>query len=85
MVFLGQRGKFEREVRDVASATIAVKEIHCASCENTIRTALGRLDGVRTVRPDATRNDVRVSYDQAKLDEATLRQALAEVGYDPVD
>lgn len=60
----------------MASATIAVKEIHRASCENTIRTALGRLDGVRSVRPDAARNDVRVSYDKAKLDEAALRRRL---------
>ncbi len=69
----------------MASTTIAVKEVQCASCENTIRVALSRLDGVRTVKPDATRNDVRVQYDEAKVDEARLRRALAEVGYDPVD
>lgn len=69
----------------MASTTIAVKEIHCASCENTIRMALSRLDGVRAVKPDAASNEVRVSYDEAKVDEAGLRRALAEVGYDPVD
>lgn len=68
----------------MASATIEVKEIHCASCENTIRMALSRLDGVRVVRPDRARNDVKVSYDEAKVDDARLRQTLAEVGYDPV-
>jgi copper chaperone CopZ len=75
----------EGEVTTVADATIAVKEIHCASCEKAIRVALSRLDGVRAVKPDAARNDVRVHYDEAKVDEARLRQALAEVGYDPVD
>jgi copper chaperone CopZ len=68
----------------MASVTIEVKEIHCESCARTISTALGRLDGVRLVRPEPIRNDVRVSYDEAKVDEARLRQALAEVGYDPV-
>jgi len=68
----------------MASTTIAVQEIHCASCENTIRRALGRLDGVRSVRPDAASNEVRVSYDEAKVDEASLRRRLAEAGYEPV-
>ena len=27
-------------------------EIHCGGCENTIRTALSRLEGVRSVQPD---------------------------------
>lgn len=68
----------------MALTTIAVQEIHCASCEHTIRSALGRLDGVRSVRPDAARNEVRVSYDETKIDEAGLRRRLAEVGYEPV-
>jgi copper chaperone CopZ len=72
-------------VTELASTTIAVKEIHCAGCENTLRLALSRLDGVRAVKADAGRNDVVVLYDEAKLDEARLRQALAEVGYEPAD
>ena len=69
----------------MATTTIAVREIHCASCENTIRTALELLEGVRTVKPDQARNDVRVSYDETQVDESRLRQVLAEVGYEPVD
>lgn len=68
----------------MASTTIAVKEIHCESCENTIRTALARVAGVRAVRPDHVRNDVRVQYDEARVNEARLREVLAEVGYEPV-
>lgn len=69
----------------MASTSIKVKQIHCSSCEHTIRTALGRLDGVRTVVPSAARNDVRVSFDEAKLSEDRLRAALSEVGYEPID
>ncbi|MGH2449648.1 MAG: heavy-metal-associated domain-containing protein, partial [Chloroflexota bacterium] len=42
----GPSQQIEEEVTEMADATIAVKEIHCASCENTIRVALSRLDGV---------------------------------------
>lgn len=69
----------------MASTTIVVKEIHCASCEHTIRTALGHLDGVRAVKPDQARNDVRVTYDETKVDETALRRRLAEIGYEPAD
>lgn len=68
----------------MASTTIQVKEIHCSSCEHTIRTALGRLDGVRTVVPSAARNALRVTFDETKLSEDRLRRALAEVGYEPL-
>lgn len=69
----------------MASISIRVKEIHCASCAHTIRIALGRLDGVRTVVPSAERNGVRVNFDEAKLSEDRLRAALGEVGYEPLD
>lgn len=68
----------------MASVSIKVGEIRCASCENTIRRALGRLDGVRAVVPSAERNDVRVSYDDALVSEDELRATLSEVGYEPV-
>ena len=68
----------------MVSASIKVREIHCASCENTIRAVLGRLDGVRAVVPSAARGEVRVQFDEAKVSEDQLRAALAEVGYEPV-
>lgn len=68
----------------MASTTIMVKEIHCSSCEHTIRTALGREDGVRALVPSAERNDVRITFDETKVSEDRLRRALAEVGYEPL-
>lgn len=67
----------------MALSSIPVRGIRCASCENTIRTALGRLEGVRAVRPRADSNEVRINYDEAKINEKQLRAALAELGYGP--
>jgi len=64
--------------------TFKVSDIHCASCENTIRTALSRLDGVSVVLPSAERNDVRVSFDDTKVGEDVLRTTLEGVGFPPV-
>lgn len=64
--------------------TFAVADIHCASCENTIRTSLSRLPGVTVVLPSAERNDVRVSFDDTQVTEQELRAVLTDVGFQPV-
>lgn len=68
----------------MVTRTLKVDEIHCASCEKTIRTALSRLPGVAVVVPSAERNDVRVSFDDTVVGEDQLRAALEEVGFPPV-
>lgn len=64
------------------TTTLQVSEIHCASCENTIRTALSRLPGVALVVPSSETNDVKVSFDEAKVTEDELRARLGEVGFE---
>ncbi len=66
------------------TTTITLREIHCASCEHAITVALSRLNGVLRVTPDAKTNQVKVSYDELALNEANLRCALAEIGYEAV-
>lgn len=68
----------------MVTRTFGVGEIHCASCESTIRTALSRLPGVALVVPSAERNDVKVSFDDTRVAEDQLRATLAEVGFEPV-
>jgi len=68
----------------MVTRTFKVDEIHCASCENTIRTALSRLPGVGVVVPSAERNDVKVSFDDTRVAEEQLRAALADVGFEPL-
>ncbi len=63
--------------------TFKVSEIHCGSCENTIRTALSSLPGVSLVVPSAERNDVKVSFDDTQVAEDQLRATLEEVGFEP--
>lgn len=68
----------------MVTTTFKVAEIHCASCENTIRTTLSRLPGVTLVLPSADTDDVKVSFDDARVTEDELRARLVEVGFEPV-
>ncbi len=65
----------------VASKTFTVEEIHCGACETAIRKALGRVDGVRLVDPDAATNQVTVVFDESALDEAAVAERLGAAGY----
>lgn len=69
----------------IVRRTITVEQIHCERCEDTIRVALGKLDGVRAAGPVAATNTVQVVFDDATLTEAALRVALAELGFPPVE
>lgn len=66
------------------TTTLRVAEIHCDGCRRTIGEALGRLPGVAHVVASVERNDVRVSFDEARVGEDALRARLAEVGFPPV-
>lgn len=66
----------------MTTTTITVAEIHCGGCENTIRVALSRLEGVRAVQPDHRTNQMRIDH-EASLSEAALREILARLGFDP--
>jgi copper chaperone CopZ len=68
----------------MVTRTLKLDGIHCASCENTIRTALSRLPGVAVVVPSAERNDVKVSFDDTKVAEEQLRAVLGDVGFEPL-
>lgn len=65
----------------MASKTFKVEEIHCGSCENRIREALGGLAGVTTVEPVAATNEVTVVFDDSALDAEGLAARLDEAGY----
>jgi len=68
----------------VITKTFKVAQIHCANCENTIRTALSKVAGVSVVVPSSASSDVKVSFDDTKVTEDQLRARLEEVGFAPV-
>ncbi len=65
----------------MARRTFQVAEIHCDSCENAIRKALGRLDGVRQVDPDQHSNRVDVQFDESRVGQVAIAERLTDAGY----
>jgi copper chaperone len=66
----------------MTTETLSVPDISCDHCRHTIETSLGRLPGVRAATVDVGARTVQVSYDQAAVGPATIRDTLADEGYE---
>jgi copper chaperone len=69
----------------MATTTFTVEQIHCGACEDAIRKALTRLDGVREVSADAATNRIDVTYDDGATSDAAIAERLETAGYPVVD
>jgi copper chaperone CopZ len=63
--------------------TYTIDDIHCGGCERMIRTLVGDVAGVQQVDPDHRTNRVVVRFDESQVDDAAIREALANSGFRP--
>jgi copper chaperone CopZ len=60
---------------------LTVHGMTCDHCKASVKSALGRLPGVRAVQVNLATGKVTIASDQ-ELDEALLRRVIEEIGYD---
>jgi copper chaperone len=60
--------------------TYTVPGMHCGHCERAVREEVSAVAGVETVQVDL--DTKRVSVRGSALDDAAIRAAIAEAGYD---
>jgi copper chaperone len=65
----------------VATTVFTVPDISCEHCEKAITNALAPVDGVRSVKVDIDARQVRVDYDEARLDVERMQQILGDEDY----
>ena len=61
--------------------TFTVAHINCGSCERTIQTLLGDVEGVEQVIADHQTNTVAVTYDAQGISRDSLVAELTGIGY----
>ena len=66
----------------MTTETLSVPDISCDHCQRTIESTLGHLPGVRAAAVDVATHTVRVTYDETAVTPATIRDTLADEGYD---
>jgi copper chaperone len=68
----------------MSKVTLNVPEISCEHCERTITSALTPVEGVRNVSVDIPGKQVRVDYDEARVNVEKMKAILREEDY-PVE
>ncbi|MBL8537046.1 MAG: heavy-metal-associated domain-containing protein [Hyphomonadaceae bacterium] len=63
------------------TASFIVDNMTCATCPITVRTAMSRVDGVRSVEVDFATKRATVSYDPARATPDAIAQASTNAGY----
>jgi mercuric ion binding protein len=63
------------------TASFAVDNMTCATCPITVRTAMSRVDGVRSVEVDFASKRATVSYDPARATPEAIALASTNAGY----
>lgn len=62
--------------------TLDVQGMSCGHCKASVEGALKKLDGVKEAEANVTTGKVDVSFDEAKVNEQALKEAIEEQGYD---
>jgi heavy metal translocating P-type ATPase len=60
---------------------VKIGGMSCSFCAETIRKALSRLDGVRSVAVSLSHEEALIEYDEARVTEGRLTKTLHDVGY----
>lgn len=66
------------------TVTLDVKGMTCGHCESAVEGALKQLEGISNVQVNLTLGKVNVMYDDAKVTEKEMRDAVENQGYDVV-
>lgn len=65
----------------MARIALKVKGMHCKSCEMLIKDSVSELDGVKNVDASSIKSIVNVEFDESKVKESSIKQAIENEGY----
>ena len=62
--------------------TLNVEGMSCSHCENSVKRAVGALNGVLNVTVDLKGKKVSVEFDSEKVSLETIKDTIEDQGYD---
>ncbi|GAA3716117.1 copper chaperone CopZ [Salinicoccus jeotgali] len=66
----------------MAQKTIKVEGMTCGHCKSAVEGALNELDGITSANVDLDADKVDVEYDDQKVTESSMVEAIEDQGYD---
>lgn len=68
-------------MKKVKKETIKVTNMSCYGCEETIKTELTKLEGIKIVKPNYKKNEVTLTYDEQIISMKDIEKELSKIGY----
>lgn len=68
----------------MANKTIKVEGMTCGHCKSSVEGALNKLEGVSSAEVNLEENQVAVQYDEGKVSDNDLSNAIEDQGYDVI-
>lgn len=62
--------------------TLKVEGMSCSHCENSVKKAVGALEGVESVAVDLGGKRVTIEFDAGKVSVDVIKDAIEDQGYD---
>lgn len=69
------------EENTLQKKTLPISGMHCASCVSAVEKSLDKLEGVKEASVNLATESATVSYDEDKVSDDDLRQAVEDAGY----
>lgn len=67
------------------TSMVGILGMECDACTRSVERAVGDLHGVLQVSVSLDDEEARISYDSSLVDEAAIRNAILELGFDIQD
>jgi len=67
----------------LSKLTIEIQGMSCAHCKKALETAIGQMDGVKSVEVDLEQNLATIDVEKENLKDK-IRETIKEAGYTPV-
>jgi copper ion binding protein len=65
-----------------SSVTLHVEGMSCGSCRAAVKTAIGRLQGVRDAKVELEKKSATVEYDASKVSPQKMVEAVNQLGFE---
>ncbi len=61
--------------------TLKVSGMHCEGCDKRLQKSLSKINGIKDVNPDFKKQQVRIEFDESKVNLEKIRGAIRKAGF----
>ena len=78
----GDSSHVETKENNLSQINLHVEGMTCKGCENAIKRALKKRDGIISVDASHVNENVVVSFDVSKISSSDIKEAIIQLGYE---